>query len=110
MPEVRQVTCVREGDVLVFQLTGSLDHRSALEVIEQIKEVFPDRRGRVVLDLAQVTFVRSSGIGGVVQISFDHDLRVVGAVGDVRKTFELAEADRILQFIDGLERALESFE
>ena len=109
MPEARQVTCVLEGEALVFQLTGALDHVSALEVIEQIQQTFPDRRGRVVLDLTRVTFVRSSGIGGVVQISFDHDLRVVCGEGDVRKTFELAEAHRVVQFMDGMESALESF-
>lgn len=94
---------------MLFALSGALDHSAAADLIGRIAELFGDRRGRIVLDLLEVTFVRSSGIGGVVQISFDHDLRIVGAVGDVRKTFELAEADRILSFQEDLETALASF-
>ena len=80
MPELRQVSGEHCESSFVLRVIGPLDHAAARELVEKIQAEFSGgRRGRIVIELSQVTFVRSSGIGGVVQISFDHDLRVAGA-------------------------------
>lgn len=51
-------------DVLQIKLTGEIDHHSAVNVRSEIDElIFSFRPSKVVLDLSEISFMDSSGLG-----------------------------------------------
>jgi stage II sporulation protein AA (anti-sigma F factor antagonist) len=51
-------------DVLEIKLLGEIDHHSAVGVRKDIDElIFQNRPSRTVLDLSQISFMDSSGLG-----------------------------------------------
>ena len=53
-----------KGDVLNIKLVGEIDHHSAVRVRADIDTlIFESRPKRVILDLSQISFMDSSGLG-----------------------------------------------
>lgn len=85
----------------VFQLTGTLDTTGATSLAEHSGLVL-DSSLNLVLNLAQVTFISSSGIGCLVALSEDFrergfDLRLSAPSREVVAPIELLCLDRFLR-------------
>ena len=53
-----------DDDILEIKLTGEIDHHSAVNVRSEIDElIFDLRPHKVVLDLSEISFMDSSGLG-----------------------------------------------
>jgi anti-anti-sigma factor len=88
----------------VFRLTGALDTTGATLLDERSRAVL-DSQLHLVLNLAQVTFISSSGIGGLVALSEDFrerglDLRLSAPSREVVAPIELLCFDRFLTICD----------
>jgi anti-sigma B factor antagonist len=101
----------RIGDVVV--LTPATD-RIGAEVAESLKEQLHrhiDRTSRlVVLDLAEVGFVDSAGLGVIVSAlkkarSEGGDVAVTGLRDTVRSLFKLTRMDKVFRLFDSREAA-----
>lgn len=57
---------VREGDVLVLEVTGEVDLDHAEELREAVLATFNERPAGVWVDLAGVSFLNSSGLGALL--------------------------------------------
>ena len=73
-----------------------------------------DENTKIVLDLAPVEFVDSSGLGAILSIlrkvsTGEGDLRVCGANSQVHSLFEMVRLDRILQIFPTRDEAVASF-
>jgi stage II sporulation protein AA (anti-sigma F factor antagonist) len=78
-----------------FRLIGVMDI-STIEVFEQTAERFGEAAGSVTLDLSDVTFVDSMGVGAVVRAALalpGGELVIRGARGNVRRTLVIAGID-----------------
>ncbi len=68
------------------------------DAMRSLTQTGPDH---VVLDLAQVTFVDSSGLGAIVaskkQIGYARQMDLAGLTGDVEKVFRLTRMDSIFE-------------
>ncbi len=97
---------IREGDRLIVSLSGELDHFCAQSVRRELDALIADRTVRLlVLDMAQLTFMDSSGIG--VLLGRYRQMRDRGgAVGVVRmnrpiaRLFRMAGLDRVIHWLD----------
>jgi anti-sigma B factor antagonist len=93
----------------VFHLVGTLDASGASALTEHANPVLESALN-LVLNLAQVTFVSSSGIGALVALSEDFrerglDLRLSAPSREVVAPIELLCLDRFLRICDSDERA-----
>src|SRR5688572_25008676 len=91
---------VNDG-VTVLKLTGDIDVSQSLDVREAVGAAI-DSGGPVVVDLTDVRFIDSSGIGILVTAHRrqPNGFGVVGATGAVRRALELTRTDRILRLFD----------
>lgn len=89
--------------VLTVQ-TSRIDAAIAMAFKDQARQIVPAEKGRVVLDLAQVEFLDSSGLGSLVAIMkmLDGERRLeLANCGDVvRKVLKLTRMDRVFLLSD----------
>ena len=99
------------GEVLVAKV---LDGRIAADVAPRFKahlaEYMSKGNSSIVLDLGEVTFIDSSGLGALVSslksIRKDGDLVVSGAQGAVASMFKLTRMDKVFRMFGTTEEAI----
>jgi anti-sigma B factor antagonist len=104
------VTRPRAGTA-VLTLGGRLNMVSAAQLKTAINETVEAGRTRVVIDLADVGFMDSSGLGvliaGLKRARQDGgDLRITGVTQQVATVLQLTNLDRVLQSYADAEEAL----
>ncbi|GAB1481065.1 STAS domain-containing protein [Paracoccaceae bacterium] len=95
------------GDALVVHvLQDRIDAASAIRFKDRMRDVTQGSLTRVVLDLSQVTFLDSSGLGAVVAVRKalgpDRALELAGLTPTVQKVFRLTRMDTIFRIHDRL--------
>lgn len=95
----------------VARLSGDLDLTTAPRLRERVVQIVTGGQPRVVLDLQEVDFVDSTGLGVIVGLlkrtrSQGGDLRLVSTRTSFRKVLELTALDRALPLARTVEEAL----
>ena len=90
----------RHGDMLLVRVAETrIDAAIAIQFKEAMRELVADGPPRVVLDLAPVRFLDSSGLGAVVAVMKalgpDRKLELSGLSPSVIKVFRLTRMDSI---------------
>jgi anti-sigma B factor antagonist len=98
--------------VLVVRVTERrLDASKAPEFKNQIVALTEGEVNRLVLDLTQVDFIDSSGLGVIVsclkRLGPSGNLAIAGANGAVRRLFTLTRMDRIFSLFDTPQAAVD---
>lgn len=89
-----------QSDAVVLRVTGQLDARSTPRLIEQSTRI--RRLGQnLILNLAQVEFIASSGIGGLLSLAEDFKeaelgLRFAALSSAVESVIQLLNLDQFL--------------
>ena len=102
MKENASVTVRVNGAVMTAQIDGEIDHHGARKVREQIDECFAQSgAGRLVLDMSQVRFMDSSGLGLILgryakAQALGATFCVVEPSDSVRRVLDIAGAGRIV--------------
>ena len=92
------------GDVTVVEMSGRLHLGNSLSYAENaINRLIDGGTRKLVIDLAQLEYIDSSGLGMLIYCSGRMQqsggrMRVAGAGGPVARVFEIAQAGRVLQF------------
>ena len=100
------------NEVLVVRITERrMDAAKAPEFKSQIAALTDGSVNRLVLDLAQVDFIDSSGLGVIVsclkRLGPSGNLAIAGANSAVRRLFALTRMDRIFSLHDSPEAAID---
>ncbi len=97
------------GSCAVVAVSGEVDLYSAPTVREALEAHLLDER-RLVLDLTDVTFLDSTGLGMLVSVHRKlpdgTDLLLAGATGRVARVFELTRLDRVFPMFATLDEAV----
>jgi anti-sigma B factor antagonist len=99
------------GDVTVVEMSGRLHLGNSLSYTENaINRMIDGGTRRLVIDLTALDYIDSSGLGMLIfcfgrMEQSGGRMRVTGASGSVARVFEIAHADRILQFDSDLATA-----
>lgn len=100
-------------NVSIVRLDGRLDAAAAGEIKNQIGDLADNASANVVMNLAKVDFIDSTGLGLIVSTyrrlrENEHDLLICELTPQARTLFELTRMHRIFTIFDGEAEALES--
>lgn len=88
-----------EGAILIAVEEPRIDAAVAIQFKDRLREMAEDGPARVVLDLSQVDFLDSSGLGAVVaamkQLGAGRQLELAGLTPTVEKVFRLTRMDTV---------------
>jgi anti-anti-sigma factor len=106
---------VNKGRTAVVTIFGRIDVYSASSVGEAIQSLIVDGASNVVLDLASVTRVDSSGIGTLVGnskslTSLGGVLCLVGPKESIRRMLEITNLAKYFRIHDSVDEALDELE
>jgi anti-sigma B factor antagonist len=101
-------------DVAVIQIDGRFDAQSAAPVADWLEHIAATTPGRIVVDLADTTFVDSSALAVLVRAvkrcrMRGGDVRLCGVQPSVRLIFELTRLDRAFDMFADADEAVSSF-
>ncbi|MBL4926829.1 STAS domain-containing protein [Fuscibacter oryzae] len=109
------ITVEKQGNLLLARVAQDrIDAACAIQFKDRMREISLEGQGRVVLDLSQVTFIDSSGLGAVVAVrkalGGERPLELLGLTPTVQKVFRLTRMDSIFtlhdRWDDGLQDAV----
>lgn len=88
-----------EGALVVRVREARIDAAVAIRFKDQMRDMLQDPASRVVLDLSEVTFLDSSGLGAVVAVMKltgpSRALELAGLTPTVEKVFRLTRMDQV---------------
>jgi anti-anti-sigma factor len=95
----------RDGDVHTIRLFGELDLASAAEVEDELKALEATDAAAIIVDLAGLTFIDSTGIRLLIAAEVrsradSNRLRVLRGPASVQRVFEICAVDGFLPFAD----------
>lgn len=90
------------GDALLITVNESrIDAAVAIQFKDAVREMATEGPDRVVLDLTEVSFLDSSGLGALVasmkQLGPDRSLELAGLSPAVKKVFRLTRMDSVFK-------------
>lgn len=100
-----QLNTHHEGDVAIVRAQGEIDVFTAPGLDAELDGLIADGNTHLVIDLSQVAFLDSTGLGVVVKI-LKHTreaggwLRLVVTSGRIRKIFEITGLDVVIPIFD----------
>jgi len=56
----------KTGDTLMIKLSGEMDAQGCSEIRSTLEEIVQQKQSAVVIDIGEVSFIDSSGIGAIV--------------------------------------------
>lgn len=102
------------NDVMVLSLRGRLDATNAADLKDKVKDCLKKGRIHIVIDLAEIDFVDSSGLGSLVAClrtvnKAGGDIRIAAVQDRVRAVFELIRLHHVFDIYEDSDAAAASF-
>lgn len=111
-----EIVCREEeaNDVLIVDVTGDLDARSAGDLKLTLNEKIEGGKVWILVNLSEVPYMDSAGLGVLVSglkntNRQNGDLRICGLQPDVRNIFELTRLNKVFQIFEDEASAIASF-
>jgi len=106
------LTDERRNDVLIVRVAEKrVDASKAPQFKDGITRRIEAGHNQLVLDLSEVEFVDSSGLGAIVaclkRLGPRGNLAIAGATGSVQRLFTLTRMDRVFAMHDSVDAAVE---
>jgi anti-sigma B factor antagonist len=110
-PVELSVTTTRQDDVSVVTVAGEVDVYTAAQLRAVLDEEIGAGHARLVVDLDQVSFLDSTGLGvlvGRLKLVRNHSgwLRIVCSNDRILRVFRITGLDKVFGIHDSLEEAL----
>jgi len=87
------------GATLITVNATRIDAAAAIQFRDSMRDLTADGAGDIIMDLSQVTFVDSSGLGAIVgamkQLGSGRHMHLAGLTPDVDKVFRLTRMDTV---------------
>lgn len=110
-----EITMKDEGQVSIAILKGRLDLASGTKLKEELKKTFDRDKNMFHLNLKDVEFINSSGLGSLVSIMKEIRLRkgrltLSNLASYVKEIFEITQLSHIFEIYETQEEALSSYQ
>ncbi len=102
------------NNVVVLNLEGRLDASTTTSVKGKIDTVIEDKVHNLVIDMSEISFIDSSGLGTLVASlrainKAGGDMKISSLQGQVRCVIELTRLHHLFEIYDDCELAVDSF-
>ncbi len=109
-----EITVREQGGVSVLQINGRLDLASGSQLKEQVKKLLAKNVTSVHLNMSNVEFINSSGLGALVSIMkeirlFKGRLTMSNLASYVQEIFDITQLSHIFEIFLTEEEALTSY-
>ena len=106
------ITSETTGDLQILTVHAQrIDAVAAIQFKDTVRELTADQDTAVVLDLSQVDFIDSSGLGAIVasmkQLGKERPLHLAGLTPIVSKVFALTRMQRVFKIFKSLHEAVQ---
>ncbi len=110
-----EITMREEGKMVVLNLSGRLDLASGSNLKEEIKKLSDKGTTNVHLNLSDVEFINSSGLGSLVSIMKEirllkGRLTLSNLAGYVQEIFDITQLSHIFEIFETEEEAVASYQ
>jgi anti-sigma B factor antagonist len=110
-----EISTREKGKVLVFDIRGDLDAKSATVLKDRINEKITEGKSMILINLTDVPYMDSAGLGVLVSglknaNRLSGDLRIWGLQDEVKSIFELTRLNKVFQIFEDENSALVSFQ
>ncbi len=110
-----EITVREDSHVTILNLKGRLDLATGSALKEQIKKLFEQEKTAIHLNLGDVEFINSSGLGALVSIMKEVRLRkgrltLSNLASYVQEIFEITQLSHIFEIFPTEEEALNSYQ
>ena len=101
----------QEDDLLILELEGDFDSRSAGMAKDEIKSAIESGLKRILINLEGVDYIDSAGLGTLVSAlkavrERDGNVWLAGLTSHVKMIIELTRLNRIFEIFDNIDDAL----
>ena len=104
-------TTTIDGTAVVTVTGARIDSAAAIQFKDAVRAATDDGPLRTILDMSQVTFVDSSGLGAIVavmkQMGAGRTLDLAGLTPNVDKVFRLTRMDTVFNIYDSVDHAIQ---
>ena len=106
-----QVQVSHQGDAAIISVSGDVDLYSSTEVRKEITRQSKKKVPLIVVNLAEVDYMDSSGVATLVEGlqltgKYKGEFRIACLQPSVREVFELARLDHVFSIFDTEEQAV----
>jgi len=113
--EVMNINLREDGSVTILDLDGRLDLASGSALKEQVKELLEKGKSSIHLNLAQVDFINSSGLGALVSMMKESRLHkgrltLSNLASYVQEIFDITQLSHIFEIFPTEQEAINSFQ
>ncbi|MGH7491747.1 MAG: STAS domain-containing protein [bacterium] len=113
--EISVINVGTRRDIALFRVKGYIDTQTCTEMLTKITSVLQKGTFHLIVDMSQVNYVSSAGwgvfVGEIKGIRENGgDLKIVEMTPEVYDVFEMLEFNRILEYYDSLEEAIDDFD
>ncbi len=110
-PVVKDIEQRDEG--LVVSLQGEIDYNQSHKLLSALNDHVEKRPPRLVIDLKEVDYMDSSGLGTLVKIfqqvnAYKGKMALVAMNDRVRNAFEITRLDKFFSIHDSVDEALKA--
>jgi anti-sigma B factor antagonist len=113
-----KITVNRVGakrDIVLLTVSGYVDTTTCHELAKVLQELVAQKQYLLIADLRGVSYISSAGWGvfvGEIKSIRDHggDLKIYQMIPEVYEVFEMLEFNRIIQYYDSIEEAVDEFD
>ncbi len=106
-----EVEVLKKGSVAILQISGDVDLYSSPRVREQIVNLIDKKNPNLLVNLADVTYMDSSGVATLVEAlqltnKKGGKLKLYNLGHAIRDVFELSRLDKVFDICESEEKAL----
>ncbi len=110
-----EISLKENDDVAILTMSGEIDLYNAPQIRDTINDLIAQGKYKVVINLASVSYIDSSGIGALISSlsnlkRHQGGMKIAHVTGSVRKVFELTKLSSFFDIFDSEMQATSAFE
>lgn len=110
-----QIAVSEKGKVSILALQGKLDLSSSAELKGKVKAILDEQKTLIHLDMKEVDFINSSGLGALVSLMKDVRIRkgrltVSNLAPYVNEIFEITQLSHVFEIFQSVDEAVNSYQ
>jgi anti-sigma B factor antagonist len=102
-------------DIALLTISGYIDTTTCQEMAKTIQELIKQKKVQIIADLGRVTYISSAGwgvfVGEIKNVREQGgDIKIVQMIPEVFDVFEMLEFNKILNYYESVEEAIDEFD